>query len=189
MPIKKTSKNELLTKSAQVFRENGYSNTSISDLSKVCGVHNANFYYYFTDKENLMEETLKFVHEFFLENAIKKAYDESLSPEERLDKMLNKLEKIFLSSEGGCIMGNIALETAYTIPKLTEIVKIYFNDWISALKHIYKFRHDDNTSQELAELTVQDVEGGIMLYRIYKDKTYILKALQRARKRFKTDYI
>lgn len=180
MPVKKTSKDEILIKSAQVFRENGYFNTSISDLSKACKIYNANFYYHFNDKEHLMEEILKYVHNVFLEKAINIAYEDSIQPKERLDKMLKKLSKLFFGSDGGCLMGNIALETSTANLKFLEVVKQFFYDWINALTYIYQSQFNEQQAKEIAEMTIQDFEGGIMMYKLYGSKHYFEKALDRA---------
>jgi AcrR family transcriptional regulator len=185
MPVKKTTKEEIMVKSALLFKEKGYFNTSISDLSKECGVHNANIYYYFTDKENLMEESLKYVHEVFLTKAIRVAYDESLTPKQRVEKMLRKLEKLFLSNEGGCLMGNLALEISHIEPKFMDVIRNFFKDWAAGLTHLFKFIYNEEEAREMAEMTIQDVEGGIMMYKLYKEKSFITKALQRAEKHFR----
>ena len=180
MPVKKTSKEEILVKSAQLFREKGYFNTSISDLAKACGVHNANFYYYFTDKENLMEETLKYIHNLFLTKVIKIAYDETKSYKDRGEKMALYLEKYFFDKKGGCLMGNTAMETSLSDPKFLHIIKTFFIDWSDALTHLYKSKYNSEEARYRAEQSIQDFQGGIMLSKLYSDKKYFLSALKRA---------
>ncbi|WNJ19631.1 TetR/AcrR family transcriptional regulator [Pontibacter sp. G13] len=182
MPVKKTSKETLIVQAMKVFRRQGYHNTSIRDLSKACGIQKAHFYYYFPEgKTQLMAEILEAVKTFFSDRIAAVAYDESIAPEERLSQMATKLGRIFLGEQGGCIMGNTALETIHLAPEpaFMEVVRNYFAELIEALKFVYETQFDPETSQEFAERAIQDIEGGIMLMQLYKDKKYLLNALQR----------
>lgn len=181
MPVVKTSKEEIIKRSAAAFRKQGYFNTSISDLAKACGVRNALLYYYFKDKDELLEETLKYSHEYFKRKAFKYAFEDEMTPKERLTKLTDLAEKMFLGEKGGCLMAVTVLETAHFNPKFLELVRDFFEDWIKSLTHIYLNKYPKKEAHELAERTVQDIEGGIMLTLLFKKEKYLLKALVRAK--------
>ena len=47
------------------------------------------------------------------------------------------------------------------------------------LKHIYKEKFSDKIVNELAERSVAEVEGSIMLARIFNDRSYIINTHKR----------
>jgi TetR/AcrR family transcriptional repressor of nem operon len=180
-PAKKYSKKEeIMWIAADIFRQNGYHNTSISDLAKACGLHNAHFYYYFKDKENLLEESLGYLTNYFDKKVFQIAFQEGLSAKEKGVLMLETTKKVFLHNQGGCIMANITLETAQYNTRFIPVIQNFFNKWTEALKHIYQEKYQPQKAQEKAEQAIQDIEGGILLMRLYKNDKYFLNALQRA---------
>ena len=182
MPVVKTSKEEVLLKATHVIRQHGYAYTSMIDLAKACAIQPSHFYYYFKNKEDLMTAILSNAVEVFRKHIGTIADDESLEPIDRLDKMLKKMAKSFLYTEGGCLMGNTVLETAYLEPRFVGELQTFFQEFITALKKIYQAKFTEKYAQDLAEQVVQDLEGGIMLALLYKDDSYILKAFNRAKK-------
>ena len=181
MPTVKTSKEEVILKAAYVIRKRGYAYTSMKDLAEACGIQPSHFYYYFKDKEDLMTAILEGVLERFRENISVIADDDSLEPLEKLDKMLKKMGKSFVYTEGGCLMGNTVLETAYLNPKFVNVLQSFFQEYIEALKKVYQSKFTEKFAQNLAEQVVQDLQGGIMLSLLYKDDSYTIKAFNRAK--------
>ena len=181
MPTVKTSKEEVLLKATHVIRQRGYAYTSMKDLAEACDIQPSHFYYYFKDKEDLMTAILEGVLERFRENISVIADDDSLEPLEKLDKMLRKMGKSFVYTEGGCLMGNTVLETAYLNPKFVDVLRDFFQEYIEALKKVYQSKFTEKFAQNLAEQVVQDLQGGIMLSLLYKDDRYTINAFKRAK--------
>ncbi len=181
MPTVKTSKEEVLLKATHVIRQRGYAYTSMKDLAKACDIQPSHFYYYFKDKEDLMTAILEGVVERFRQNIGIIADDDSLEPIEKIDKMLKKMGKSFVYTEGGCLMGNTVLETAYMEPKFVNVLRDFFEAYIKALTKIYQAKFTEKYAQNLAEQVVQDLQGGIMLSLLYKDDSYTIKAFNRAK--------
>jgi TetR/AcrR family transcriptional regulator, transcriptional repressor for nem operon len=181
MPTVKTSKEEVILKAAYVIRQRGYAYTSMKVLAEACGIQQSHFYYYFKDKEDLMNAILENVVERFEQHIGIIADDESLEPVDKMDKMLKKMAKTFIYTEGGCLMGNTVLETAYLEPKFVGVLRTFFEAYIAALKKIYQAKYTEKYAQNLAEQVVQDLQGGIMLSLLYRDDSYTLKAFNRAK--------
>ncbi|MBK8672518.1 MAG: hypothetical protein IPN93_05885 [Bacteroidetes bacterium] len=70
-----------------------------------------------------MHAVIQFVHEYFRKEIFSIAYDENLSPQERIEKMFKVSEKMLLSDDGGDVMGNIGVETARVIPEFSDQIK------------------------------------------------------------------
>lgn len=180
MPVQKITKEEIILKAAGIFRRRGYYNTSMSDLAEECGLTKGLFYHYFASKEELMTAVLDGVHQHFKRTLFATAYGQNLAPEEKLEKFLGKAKRMFIDTVGGCLMGNIALETISTEPEFAPYLRRFFGDWVAALASIYEATYQPETAQTIAEQVVQEFEGAVMFMRVFGDKRYLDEVLERA---------
>ncbi len=178
MPATKTSKEEILEKSLQLIWERGYYQSSFSELSKACGIRHAHFYYYFKDKEDLMSQVLQAAHRYFKEKVFSIAYNESADASVRLETMLRKLKVLYTKNFAGCLFGNTVLEAAHADQPFLDVVKLVFKDFVAALKHLFMANLDEQAAELKAIQTFQQVQGALVLTRLFKDTSYILDTLK-----------
>jgi AcrR family transcriptional regulator len=174
MPLVKTNKEEIIITALGVFRKNGYHHTSMSLLAKACGLQKGSFYHYFSSKEDIMAAVLQSVHDYLQTKVFSIASQKNLEPRERMEKMLLKLGKALLSQEGGCIVGNTTLEIAGQNLSFKPILKNIFEDWRMAMKIIFSEEYPEGTAGRLAEQSVMEFEGAVMLCQIY-EKDQLMK--------------
>ena len=167
MPIQKVTREEILSKSLEVFRHRGYHNTSMNDLANAVGLLKGSFYHYFDSKETLMREVLLSVNTLLINHVFPVAYDESLSVHERMETMLKRFSKAVFSIEGGCIVGNTILETVNQYPQFKQVLQEIIMGWTDALTHLYAYNHPLEQAQKLAEQTIMEYEGAIMFSKLY----------------------
>lgn len=184
MPKQKVSIDFILKESLKLFRKKSYHNTSIADIAEACGLLKGSIYHYFASKEALMHAVIQFVHEYFRKEIFSIAYDENLSPQERIEKMFKVSERMLLSDDGGDVMGNIGVETARVIPEFSDQIKGFFAEWIAATKHIFVQITGEFEATKLAEQTVAEIEGAIMMTRIFRDPRFMKNAYERIIDRF-----
>jgi TetR/AcrR family transcriptional repressor of nem operon len=184
VPKQKVSIDFILKESLKLFRKKSYHNTSIADIAEACGLLKGSIYHYFASKEALMHAVIQFVHEYFRKEIFSIAYDENLSPQERIEKMFKVSEKMLLSDDGGDVMGNIGVETARVIPEFSDQIKGFFAEWIAATKHIFIQITGEFEATKLAEQTVAEIEGAIMMTRIFRDPRFMKNAYERIIDRF-----
>lgn len=184
MPKQKVSVDFILKESLKLFRKKSYHNTSIADIAEACGLLKGSIYHYFASKEALMHAVIQFVHEYFRKEIFSIAYDEQLSPQERIEKMFKVSEKMLLSDDGGDVMGNIGVETARVIPEFSDQIKGFFAEWIAATKHIFIQITGEFEANKLAEQTVAEIEGAVMMTRIFRDPRFMKNAYERIIDRF-----
>jgi TetR/AcrR family transcriptional regulator, transcriptional repressor for nem operon len=177
---KYTKKEKIVWEALRVFRKQGYHRTSISDLSEACGIHNAHFYYYFKDKEDLLGECLKLANKIFSKKVFKVAYLEEKTVQEKILMVVEFCKMMFLEDKTGCVMANTVLETAQYEPKFLPIIQAFFDEWFNALTFLYSEIYEPKIARNKAEQAIQDIEGGIMLMRLYSNEKYFFNALQRA---------
>jgi AcrR family transcriptional regulator len=182
MPKIKTSKEEVLKKVIPILRTRGVQNSSMNELSKACDIQKSHFYYYFSNKEELIKEVLAYVHSYFNYNFFRIIENNSLSITETLLKIKVLLGKVFKTSDGGCIMANTALETIHLNPTYKKEIQLFFSDFIEGLQRLLESNHSKTDSLALAEQIVQDIEGGILLSQVYNDQKYLTNAIHRMEK-------
>ena len=139
MPYVKTTKEEIIKKSALLFKSKGYHATSIADLAEVCGITKGNFYHHFENKEALMIAAIKSNHDFIKKKLFNIAYSDQ-PVTEKLKDIMDRIFQIFSSDLSGCFMANTILETAFTVPVFKESLKIFFEDWTDTMAHLYSHK-------------------------------------------------
>lgn len=157
----------------------------MQDLAQSCGLLKGSLYHYFPSKEMLMKDLLLWILNYLKERVFPIADDLSLSPEERMDKLLKKMGRLLLEKEGGCLVGNTTLETVGVIPEFHEVLKNIMNDWTAALQKIFMSQKDSETSFKLAQRTIMEFEGAVMFSKLYGDKQYLYEAFGRTMLRLK----
>ncbi|HQG38062.1 MAG TPA: TetR/AcrR family transcriptional regulator [Chitinophagales bacterium] len=182
MPKQKVSVEDILKQSLKLFKQKSYHNTSIADIAAACGLLKGSLYHYFPSKEALMSAVIKYAHDFFKKEIFSIAYDKALSPQQRMEKMFKKTERALLSD--GNIMGNIGVETARVIPEFAEHIRDFYKEWMSAVEYVFKEITNEEDAKRLAEQTVAEFEGAVMMTRILKDTKYIKNAYERLLHRF-----
>jgi TetR/AcrR family transcriptional regulator, transcriptional repressor for nem operon len=173
MPVYKTSKEEILKKSFKVFLEKGYYHTSVSDLSKACGIEKPHFYYYFKNKQDLMMSVLRYIRVWAKKNMFIHAYNENLSGRERMNELLMTLKEVHQKSYMGCIFSNTALETANNDATFVPLLQDYFNEWREVLKIIFLTKYDVSKAEELSHRFFNELHGVLLMVKVHKDFSYM----------------
>ena len=173
MPKQKVDKTFIIKQSIKLFREKTYDNISMADIAAACGILKGSLYHYFDGKEALMKEVILTIHDYFKQKIFNHAYNEELNGYERLQLVTTELEKVFVDDENQKILGNIGVETASIHPAFAENIKEFFLDYFKAIKTIYAYKYPDKVAEELAERSVSEVEGSIMMSRIFNEQSYL----------------
>lgn len=179
MPVQKITKEEILLKSSDIFRVKGYHNTSMQDIAEASGLLKGSLYYHFPSKEMLMKDLLVSIHTYLTNKVFPIAEDVSLTPEERMEKLLKKMGKLLLEKEGGCLVGNTTLETVGVVPEFQSVLRAIMDDWTKALQIIFMTRKSSEQSFRLAQQTIMEFEGAVMFSKLYADRQFLYDAFAR----------
>ncbi len=169
MENKKTSKERLIDASSHLFRVRGYHSTSIADIADACNLRKASIYHHINSKQELGVTVLKQLNETFEKQIFNLAYDDSRSNKERLNAIATALENYFIQNEGGCLMGNMSLDSMNEIPEFTRIIQQFFNNWVEAIVHLLSERYGPEKAKVLALDSITWCQGAIVLARIFKN--------------------
>lgn len=179
MAKQKTTKDEIIKKAVEVFRKQGYYKTSMSDLAKACGLLKGSFYYHFASKEELMQAVLESVHGYYTHKVFSIAYEKGKTAQQRFEQLFEKQAPIMTEDLAGCLFGNMTLETISSNPEFKQFLQTFFNDWKAAFQHIFEENHSTEVAKALADQSIIEVEGALMMMRLYDDKTIFEQACLR----------
>ncbi|WP_345980989.1 TetR/AcrR family transcriptional regulator [Sulfurimonas sp. HSL3-2] len=167
MAIKKTSREEILKGAIRLFKIRGYYNTSMANIAEACGLIKGSIYHHFKSKDEIGLESLKYIHHYFSEHIYAIADRSDLSDDEKVRLFVKKTDDYFLHSEGGCLLGNLALEVSAENLEFKEEIKSYFTNWENALAKILQNKYANNEAHLLAKEYVALTQGAIMMMNLY----------------------
>lgn len=133
---KQYDRSELLDKSVELFRRQGFNGTSTAELVSELGVNRKTMYAEFGSKQGLFEATL--------EHYDRKHLSRVLAPIEAPDAGVESIRRAFSdyasASEGwfngrGCLMCNTAVERSALDPASGRYVVAYLNRLTKAFRH------------------------------------------------------
>ncbi|ACI19096.1 TetR/AcrR family transcriptional regulator [Dictyoglomus thermophilum] len=86
---------ELVETALKLFLTKGYENTSVRDILREIKGSPGMFYYYFSSKEEIFEEAIKYYVENYIKELSHIFKDENLSLQEKYQKVVNAVVKAF----------------------------------------------------------------------------------------------
>lgn len=177
--MKKIGKEEIVKISIELFRKQGYNRTSMNDLALACGLHKGSFYHHFHSKEALMKEVLQTLLHYYNTKLFSIAHNKELQPRERMELFFKKQEPIFTSNLHGCLFGNITLETIGVEEEFRTVIHCFFSSWIDAFFQIFFDDGNDQTAAlAMAKSSVMEMEGALMLMRVFNDAKILHQACE-----------
>ncbi len=182
------TREKILVEARQIFKRKGFGATTINDLLEAAGITKGNLYFHFSDKEAIGLEVLRREQQLFY-HFLDQAFSEK-SAAAGLGNFFHKaLEKQrHQGFVGGCLFGNTALESSDTAPLFAALVQEVFTEWIRiftqkiASAQTARQIRTDLPADELAELVVVTIEGGIMLSRLQKSADPLKRSLETLRR-------
>ena len=142
--IKKQKKRKILEKAFELFRENGYMDTKVEDITKALGISKGSFYTYFKTKEELLCELLESMKNSEMERYSKVEIDEN--PKKTLENFIKERFKSILELLNNVDIGIMNSFTQNTnVGKFHEEMIKFFKDFIKEnilLKYESNRRYD-----------------------------------------------
>lgn len=178
MPTRKIKKEELLLKTAEVFRKKGYYGTSMDELAKACGLYKASFYYYYPGKEELVCAIL----EYFLDK-LREDLDNVFINTENREELKDNFLKLYSNWCGGGNKGHlfsmIGTETAQTSNELRVSIRHAYQLWVNAFTRLLSGKYLEVEASAIAHYMISELEGSANLSRIMGNLTYYQDSVQK----------
>lgn len=160
---------DLIQKTAELFNQNGYFNTSIADVGGHCGLKKASVYHHVNSKKELGIRTLEFYHAQFKEKVLAVAKS-SADKKEALKKFIQAICDFYASSKGGCLMGNFSLEASALDDDLHQLCLNFFKDFQAAFQALLG---DSVDAKQVAHDAVALIQGTVMSAQVQRDPAAI----------------
>ncbi|HMQ48566.1 MAG TPA: TetR/AcrR family transcriptional regulator [Saprospiraceae bacterium] len=187
MPVQKVEKNEILQRCWEVFHSQGFHAASISQLAEAAGLGKAGLLHHFGSKENLMHAVLEYAMEQFRHYVLSVA-QENLPPEQRLEKLLRRQNRLAKIEQRGCFFANIILETGREGWFNDYLVSI-FKEWQVAVTHILSnYMPTDHAAAKAYQLLLE-YEGAVTFFKLTGDERHLESFVKRVTAPYQPDPI
>ena len=184
MPVKKIDKQDILHRCWEVINREGYHAASIAALAEASGLGKPGLLHHFGSKEQLMQEVIAYACDQVRAYVLAVA-QEDLPPEQQLEKLLRRQNRLAKHERRGCFFANTALETGRDEVFNSLIVQI-FKEWQSTVAGIFSKVISTEEAQSLAYRLQLEHEGAIIMYKLSGDETHLEDFVRRTVDAFTT---
>jgi len=178
MPVKKIEKQDLLRRCWEVFNRHGYYGTSVSMLADATGLGKSGLMHHHLSKESLMRAVVEYAQEALRDYVLSVAR-ENLPPEQRLEKLLRRQNRLAKYDRRGCFFANTALETGRE-GLFNEQIKTTYDEWQRAVAHILTAVLPAAEAAEIAYRLLLEYEGSVTMYKLTGDEQHLERFVSRA---------
>lgn len=178
MAIKKIEKQELLHRCWEVFNRHGYHGASISMLAEATGLGKSGLMHHHLSKESLMRAVLEYAQET-LRSTVFSVLQEDLPPEQKLEKMLRRQNRLIKMERQGCFFANTALETGRE-GLFNEPIQQIWEEWRKAVASILSASMPPEQATDTAYRLLLEYEGAIIMYKVTNEVQHLEQFIARA---------
>jgi TetR/AcrR family transcriptional repressor of nem operon len=183
-PEKKFDRDEVLEKAMQLFWEQGYEPTGITQILERVGIGRQSLYNTFGDKRALFLETLG--HYFRTRvGPLLAQLQAPGSPLENIREVFRMAEKQLKQTEfHGCMIGNATAELPHNDPEVKERVRSYLQLMEDAFADTLKRAQEQGEissgldARDLARVFVHTLQGLILLNKVLRDPKVVESVLR-----------
>lgn len=168
------TRDKIIEAARDLFLNQGYNSTGLSQITQHAGVKSGSLYYFFPTKEDLLIAVLDFYKANIYEGLLKFTYERINDPLERVFGILDGYRQMLLMTnfEMGCPIGNLVLEVTNSHPGARPLMNANFDQWVDAIEECFRNSGklpDTVDLRDLAVFTLTTMEGAVMLARSYRD--------------------
>lgn len=170
MPARIHSRDEIVHRLMQTFREHGYEGASLSRISKLTGLGKASLYHHFPGgKEEMGIAVLQRVGEW-MEEHVRRPLAQSGSPRERLQRMIDALEEFYAGGSKPCLLELFAVGEAQS--SFGRILGETSVQWQNAMADVLTDAgFDRQTAEDKALDALIRIQGSLIVARAQNDLT------------------
>ena len=166
----KTTRNKILEAAKELFAEKGFDRASIEQIAKHAGVSKTLVFWYFKNKEGLIEEVTK---EIVPSKIIQKCKEGNLRGEELLDCIIESYYTFF-SDEKNKKLAIHLIDLSLTKPQFKGIYEKYCEEELSEIAKRLLCK-EEVTRKDIA--IVKMIHGTLMCNAIHSEDKEVIKEL------------
>ena len=178
------TKEKILNEAQRLIHTNGFRATSVDAIAKASGVKKANVFYYFPTKEELGLELLDQMATYILDHMLAPVFATDRHPTEQIRDNIQGVRANLeaFDCQGGCPLGNMALEMADVDERFRTRLARFFEEWEHAIEGalqrglkegVYQRTLDPSAT---AGFIVSSIEGAILLAKTKRDPEVLAHA-------------
>ena len=174
----------------QLFFQQGYTATGISQILQQSGANSGSLYHFFPTKEDLLAAVLETYKDMLKPYVVDPAFQRVSDPVERVFAILDGYRQQLLMTDFnlGCPIGNLALEVSNSHPRVRRLVADNFDGWCAAVEEALRDASgrlpEDVDLKRLSHHVLATMEGAVMLARTYRELQPFDDAVQQLRDYF-----
>ncbi|MFN6461968.1 MAG: TetR/AcrR family transcriptional regulator [Nostoc sp. DedVER02] len=178
------TKSRILYQAAELFNQQGYAGSSMSDIMRVTGLQKGGIYNHFQSKDDLALQAFDFAIA-----RIKQHTRFALRSKRHAVERLQAIIEIFSSFaenppiKGGCPLLNTAVESDDNHPALRERAQHAMNSWLHLIRRIIETGinkgeiRSEVSADEIATIIIATLEGAIMMSKLYGDSIHMHRVI------------
>jgi TetR/AcrR family transcriptional repressor of nem operon len=123
--MKTSTRDKILEAGAEIIHHKGFNHTGIQEILNASGVPKGSFYNFFKNKEDFGLQVIDYFSDHFARVAKNTLEDHSISPLERIERILRWFMDYFKSIQftRGCPVGNLSQEMGDLSPAFRDKLK------------------------------------------------------------------
>lgn len=184
----------ILEKVRPIFNKNGYSGTSLSDITEATGLTKGAIYGNFKNKEELALASFNYNVNFVVKK-IRAIMVNIKSPLAKLYALTNFYREYYLQNInfGGCPILNVGVDANYTNPELFKRVRAVYTELIKGIEKIILDGQKHNEIKESIDAALygarilSQIEGAVFTSVMLRDDAYLIDMMNHLDKMIKTE--
>ncbi|KTC85466.1 MULTISPECIES: TetR/AcrR family transcriptional regulator [Legionella] len=176
-----TMQEKILNTAESLIQKLGYNAFSYKDIALVVGIKTSSIHYYYPTKEDLAVAVIEWQLERLTFSLNELKVDASLSLQQKLLNLVDLVISVTLNNDMKMCLGGMLASDVVSLPEKVKIkVRLFFN---SLDKWINEVLVEENSkieglnlpvsNENLSKYLLVQLEGGLLLSRLYDDFSYI----------------
>ncbi len=180
-----TGRHDVIPILGEIFREYGFSGTSLTEITHRTGLGKGSLYHFFPNgKKEMADAVLDHVENWFEINVFLPLCENN-NPKNSIKIMFNAVNEYFYSGERICLIGAFSLDDTREL--FARKLKTYFISWHKALAYaLQRAGVDNRQAKDIAEDVVLSIQGALVLARSQDDAKVFTRTIKRLKKRIET---
>ncbi len=168
----------LIKRLLEVIRQKGYEGASLNDLANASGLQKASLYHRFPGgKKDIGYAVLEYAKSWNISNLVTVNNDKTVSPEERLLRILDNINSLYNCGEATCIIRALSIGSGLEMfqEQLEDNTKI----WLEVFKDLGQdFGFSKEKASDLALQVLVKIQGSLIVSKTLNSNTPFEKALR-----------
>jgi TetR/AcrR family transcriptional regulator, transcriptional repressor for nem operon len=178
------TKEKILQQAAELFNQQGYAGSSISDIMRVTGLQKGGIYNHFKSKDDLALQAFDFAIA-----QLRQRYLAAIHSKRHAIERLQAIIAVFRSYvdnppiKGGCPLLNTAIESDDAHPALRQRTQQAMNSWRNLFYRIIQKGIEKGEirstvdADEVTTILIATLEGAMMMSKLYGDSIHLERAI------------